>query len=93
MNDASSNSSDSGVASDSVLERDVVEVKRWVKRGMMMVNCDHTYNQIVAQGKDPEEYGVMHPLYSRFEGKSRSDLIDQIVKLEQEVMAYARHGY
>lgn len=74
-----------------------IEVSTWVKRGTMMVNRaaldwndpDHIYNHIVSLGYRPEDYGIKHPMTEEFEDKSRDELIDEIVKLRQEIEGYA----
>jgi hypothetical protein len=73
---------------------DEVSIKTWTKRGISMVNTfaldyddpDHPYNQIVSQGKDPEEYGIEHPLDELFKNYSRSKLIERIVTLEKQLL-------
>lgn len=75
-----------------------ITVRPWVKRGSMMVNAealspsdpDHTYNQILAQGKRPEDYGIFHPYEVEFKGRSRNELIEEIVALREEVESLYR---
>lgn len=72
---------------------DEVEIRQWVKRGIMMVNTealdiddpDHIYNQIRMQGKAPEDYGVEHPWHKEFGSKSRGELMAEIVDLRKEL--------
>lgn len=75
-----------------------VTIRPWVRRGNMLVNADalehddpdHTFNQIVAQGRKPEDFGVSHPLDREFDGKSRGELIAEILRLRVEITAWAR---
>ena len=86
---------------DTENEEDTVTIKKWVKRGIMLCNTecldpddpDHPYNQVLAQGKKPEDYGIKHPHAVRFDNMSRAELIDLILGLEREVNAYARAGF
>lgn len=72
-----------------------ITIRQWVKRGVFLVNADaldhddpdHVYNQIKAQGVDPEDFGYHHPLHERFKDMSRSALIDRIIELEREISA------
>lgn len=82
-------------------DTDGVEIKVWVKRGTMLVNTsaleitdpDHIYNQIKAQGKNPEDYDIKHPHEEEFEEKSRRDLISEILDLRREITGRALHGF
>lgn len=58
---------------------DEIEIRPWInKGGGMMVNAealditdpDHVYNQILAQGKKPEDYGFNHPYAELYEDKT-----------------------
>lgn len=77
---------------------DEIEISPWIRRGGMLVNAycldaddpDHVYNQIVAQGKEPENYGIKHPYTEEFEGRNRSSLIVEIIKLRKELEGWAR---
>lgn len=78
---------------------DTINVPVWISNGMMMTRreCldwndpEHPYNYVKREyNVDPEDYGMKHPLYSEFEGKSRSELIDEIVELRQDVLNYAQ---
>jgi hypothetical protein len=70
-----------------------IEVPVWIKRGGMIVNRfalnhddkDHPYNYIVSLGYKPEDYGMTHPLYDEYEGKTRSELIFEIDNLKREI--------
>ena len=81
------------------IERDDdVIVRPWIKRGHMLVNAlaldiddpDHIYNQILAQGKEPEAYGYKHPYTEEFEGKNRDELIREIIQLRKEIEGWCR---
>lgn len=84
-------------ALDTIAKDDIV-VRPWVHRGSMLVNAealdiddpDHIYNQILAQGVEPEDYGYKHPHTEEFEGKTRADLIREIVQLRKEIEAWCR---
>lgn len=75
-----------------------ITIQRWVKRGSLMVNAealkysdpDHIYNQVLAQGKRPEDYGIFHPYEAEFKGKSRNELIEEIVSLREEIESLYR---
>ena len=77
-----------------------ITVQLWIKEGGMMVNTSavdiehpmHVYNQILAQGAIPEDYGYKHPLAEEFDAKSRGQLIQEIVKLRKEIDGYHRHS-
>lgn len=53
----------------------------------------HPYNQALAQGVRPEDFGTQHPLAAEFESKTRDGLIEEIASLRKEVAAYARAGF
>jgi hypothetical protein len=73
-----------------------IEIKKWVTRGSMVINTEalnhddpmHPYNQALAQGVDPADFGIEHPLNHRFKGKSRGDLINEIIELEKELSSF-----
>ena len=77
---------------------DSVTINLWVKRGIMRVNAecldfddpDHVYNQIIAQGKRPEDYGYSHPQKEKYANKSREELIEEIISLRKEILFYMR---
>lgn len=79
-------------------DTDSIEVRPWVKRGCMLVNTsaldiddpDHVYNQIVAMGKEPEEYGINHPYTEEFEGRTRASLIAEIIQLRKDLVGWAK---
>lgn len=52
---------------------------------------DLIYNQITAQGFRPEDYGYKHPRAGEFDGKTRNELINEIIELRKEVIAYAKY--
>ena len=79
-----------------------IEIKVWHKTGGgMMINTEclpvshpmHPYNQITAQGLIPENYGMVHPHVAEFEKKSRSELINEIVHLREELDAMLRSNF
>lgn len=76
-----------------------IQIRSWVSRGeTLMVNTsaldiddpDHVYNQITAQGKRPEDYGIYHPWAEEFLGMDRNALIREIVDLRKELIAMHR---
>lgn len=54
---------------DALAPRTEIEIRQWTKRGIMFVNTftlpgddpDHPYNQAIAQGVRPEDYGLKRP--------------------------------
>ena len=70
-----------------------ISIKKWVRRGKMLLNTealdwddpDHPYNQAKAQGVVPEDFGLRHSLYEKFDQYTRSELIDMILKKEKEI--------
>lgn len=82
-------------------ELDSVTVKPWIsKGGGMMVNAealdiddpDHVYNQILSQGKRPEDYGFKHPYAELYEDKSRGELINEIITLRKDLETMHRES-
>lgn len=80
-------------------EGEYITVRTWIsKGGGMMVHAaaldiddpDHIYNQILDQGKIPEDYGFEHPYAQEFGECSRGQLIHEIVSLRKEVTALHR---
>lgn len=77
---------------------DHISYKPWIKRGNMLINAesldiddpDHIYNQIKSQGGIPEDYGFHHPLAEEFKGKTRGELIQEIVRLRKDLEAALR---
>ena len=76
-----------------------VIIKPWIsKGGGMMVNAealdiddpDHVYNQILAQGQQPENFGYKHPYAEEFGAYSRDQLIHEIVSLRKEITSLHR---
>lgn len=75
-----------------------VEIRQWIRHGGMLVNAaaldwddpNHPYNQIIAQGEKPEDFGYRHPLTKEFEGKTRDELIREIAALRKELEGWAR---
>lgn len=80
---------------------DSISIQAWVKRGGMLYNTGcleyddpmHPYNQIIAQGHRPEDYGVYNPVHEEFKGKTRHELIDEVLYLRKQVEAYAAAGF
>jgi hypothetical protein len=72
---------------------DQIEIRQWVKRGIFIVNVDaldiddpdHPYNQCIAQGGIPEQFGLYHPEHERLEHMSREQLIQEVISLSQQV--------
>jgi hypothetical protein len=72
-------------------EPTAVSIKYFVKRGKVIVSTlalepddpDHPYNQVIAQGGTPEAFGVEHPRNEEFAGKSRGELIEEIMRLRK----------
>lgn len=78
-----------------------IELVVWVKDGEMLVNSSalhhshpmHPYNQIVAMGLSPEDYGIDHPLEMEYGHLSRGELISKIDELSREIEAMHRAGF
>ncbi len=78
---------------------DEIEIRPWVRRGSMLVNTsaleiddeDHIYNQILALGKRPEDYGYEHPYAAEFGEKSHGELVQEILKLRKELLSCYRY--
>jgi hypothetical protein len=68
-----------------------IQIKQWMKVAMGVVRCDaldadhpmHPYNQALAQGVVPEEYGIENPLAIEFADYNRADLINEILQLRR----------
>ncbi|AGR48127.1 hypothetical protein SmphiM12_495 [Sinorhizobium phage phiM12] len=77
---------------------DEVKIQVWINTGEMLVNTyaldpdhpKHPYNQILAEGKRPEDYGIHHPYEEEFGDKSRAELIEEIVRLRIELEGWAK---
>ena len=75
------------------MSENVLEIDIWWTSGGMMFNRyhldhdhpEHIYNYIKRLGYIPEDYDIEHPLTKRFKKYSRSELIDMIVDLENEL--------
>ena len=75
-----------------------ISYKVWAKQGDMLVRSealpyehpDSVWQQLIAQGVNPEDYGFLHPLEERFGKLSRSDLINKILDLECEITGRER---
>ena len=83
------------------IKDDEVSIQAWVKRGSMLFNTEcleyddpmHPYNQIVAQGKRPEDYGIRNPVHEEFKRKTRYELIDEILDMRKQLRAYVAAGF
>jgi hypothetical protein len=53
---------------------------------------DHPYNQIKNQGGNPEEFGYLHPMEKDFAGKSKAEIIEEVISLRRELF-YAQFGF
>lgn len=73
----------------------------WVRQGEMLVNREalhpnnpeHLYNYLLNAGITPENYGVKHPYDEMFAGKSRGELIAEVIDLREQLESAARHGF
>lgn len=76
-----------------------IHIKQWVKRGNMMVNTDalefddpdSPWNQAMAQGVDPEDFNMVHPMREEFKDRSHSSLAQEILELRRDLVAIERH--
>ena len=82
-----------------VLEDGTLKFDRWVKTSSMInSNRDcldpddprQTYNYLRDAGIVPEEYGIRHPYETLFKGRSREDLMDEIIQLRKEMEGMAK---
>lgn len=78
-----------------------IKISTYVSKGSMLVlrdalhwdDPDHTYNYVKnVLGVDPEDYGIVHPLYEEYSKYSRSELIDMVEKARQTIESYERFG-
>ena len=82
-------------------EQGTLHYSSWVKRGEMLCSREslnpndpeNLYNYISAAGICPEDFGLKHPYTERFEGKTRAQLISQIVELGQTIESASFHGF
>lgn len=73
----------------------------WVTIGTMMYNreClaesdpDQLYNYLVSHGIEPENYGIEHPLVEEFKDYTRSQIIQELVAVRRELLAYQSSGF
>lgn len=73
----------------------------FVKRGSMLVNREaldwddpqSLHSHLSNAGIKPEDYGIKHPLAEAFKGRSRDDLIHEVLNLRAEVEAFHRAGF
>lgn len=76
-----------------------IKIQQWIRQGGMLYNTDgleiehdmHPYNQALAQGVIPEEYGIHHPYALEFMDKTRDQLIAEVVQLRKQVEALERY--
>lgn len=72
----------------------------YVKKGEMLYlrealshkDPDNLYNYLELNGFKPEEYGVEHPLTEQYASYSRGDLIEELVKIKEELEAIYKMG-
>lgn len=82
-------------------EPGVISYKVWIKSGSMLINREcldiksdlHIYNLVVAHGLIPEDYGLVHPHVEEFASWSRSQLVNEIVKLRDSLHCAAQYGF
>lgn len=80
------------------MNNDEVEIKVWIHRPPMYVNAyalepddpDSVYNQIIAQGKDPLDYGFPDP-YEMFKDMSRLELCKALYKAKKDLETVEIH--
>lgn len=73
----------------------------WVKHGDMLYSReglnpndpDHLYNYLKEVGFEPERFGIKHPYDEMFAGKSRGELIAEVIDLREQLESAARHGF
>jgi hypothetical protein len=84
------------------LDGESVTIRVWYDVGNgWMINTEaldidhpeHVYNQILAQGKIPEDYGYVHPYAEEYDAKSRNELIHEIVSLRKEIISLHKSGW
>jgi hypothetical protein len=73
----------------------------WVTLGTMMYNREclaesdpnQLYNYLTSCGVEPENYGIEHPLVEEFKDYTRSQIIQELVALRRELLAYQQAGF
>jgi hypothetical protein len=83
-----------------ISEVDEVTIRQWIQKGGMLVNAevldiddpDHIYNQIIAQGGIPEDFGYENPYAELFKDKSRGELINELVSLRKDLESMYRES-
>ncbi len=78
-----------------------ISIRQWVKRGNMLLSTDalnyddpdHPYNQAVALGVRPEDYGIVNPIAAEFDDKSRNQLIEEILELREYIRGFYLAGH
>ena len=81
------------------MSSDEIHIKQWVRRGILMVNTDalefddpdSPWNQASAQGVDPEDFGMSHPLHEEFKDRSHSSLAREVIELRRDLVAAERY--
>lgn len=77
-----------------------IQIQKWIKHGSMLVNAEclelshpmHPYNQALAQGVDPEDFGIEGPA-DEFKDWSRGKLIKEIIGLRKEILGLESAGF
>lgn len=81
---------------------ETIDIPVWVKRGSMLIrrdalgadDPDQTYNYVKnTMGLRPENYGIYHPRDQEFLGKTREELIDEVIMLRRELESYHSMGF
>lgn len=76
-----------------MLNKQSIKIREWVKRGIVFVNTsaldiddpDHIYNQALAQGVEPEEFGIENPLAEEFKDWTVAQLQKEVIELRKEI--------
>lgn len=82
-------------------DKGILHYDPWVTIGTMKYNRDclsvddpnQTWNYLVFNGIDPQQYGIEHPHEEEFKDWSRAKLINELVNVRKEFEAYLRAGY
>jgi len=70
-----------------------IKIQKWMRATCGWVLCEaldgthpmHPYNQALAQGVDPEDFGIKNSAEEEFDSYSRSDLINEIIQLRNQL--------
>lgn len=73
--------------------KQAIEIQKWMRATCGWVLCEaldadhpmHPYNQALAQGVDPTDFGIENPLEEQFASYSRDDLIREVIMLRKLV--------